>query len=99
MFYKKAVLKNFEVSQKHTCVGVFFLFKILFEIYNFLEKIIQHRRFPVNFAKFLKIPFHRTISDTASERTLNTPLSCSEKWYQNLQETLLLMSCYFQAKI
>ena len=42
---KKIFLKIYKIPQKNTCVGVCF--------FNFIRKRLQHRCFPVKFAKFL----------------------------------------------
>ena len=45
------LLKFSQKSQENTCVGVFFL------TVTFLKERLQHRSFPMNFAKFLRTPF------------------------------------------
>ena len=54
VFCKKGVLRNFaKLIGKHLCQGVF-----LKEIAKkLLKKILWHRCFPINFAKFLRTPF------------------------------------------
>ena len=52
---KKAFLKISQYSQKNTCVGVSFFFKkACLQSWKFIKKWIQHRRIPVNIAKFLR---------------------------------------------
>ena len=47
---KEVVLKNFEIfTEKHLC------WSLSFGV-NFIKKILQHKRFPVNIAKFLRTP-------------------------------------------
>ena len=60
VFCKKGVLKNFtKFTGKHLCQSLFFnkVADLRRETCNFIKKIIWHRDFPVNFAKFLRIPF------------------------------------------
>ena len=49
---KKVFLEISQNSQENNCARVSFLIK--------LKKRLWHRCFPVNFAKFLRTPFHRT---------------------------------------
>ena len=52
VFCKKGVLRNFtKFTGKHLCQSLFF------NKVSFLKKRLWHRRFPVNFAKFLRTPF------------------------------------------
>ena len=47
--FKIGVLQNFAISTgKHLCWSLFL---------NFIKKRLQHRRFPVNIAKFLRTAF------------------------------------------
>ena len=48
---KKVFLKISGISQENTCAGVG----------NFIKKRLQHRCFPVKFAKFLKTPLLKNI--------------------------------------
>ena len=52
VFCKKVFLEISQNSQENTCTRVCFLIKKLW-----------HRCFPVNFAKFLRTPFYRTLLD------------------------------------
>ena len=56
MFFKIDVLKNFaNFTGKHLCWS---LLKVAgLQTYTFSKKRLQHRRFPVKFAKFLRTPF------------------------------------------
>ena len=52
MFYKIVVLENFaKLTGKHLSWSVFL---IKLKAFNFNKKTLQHRCFPVNFAKFLR---------------------------------------------
>ena len=53
VFWKKMFLKFLQNSQESTCVRASFL----------IRKRLQHRCFPVNFAKFLRASFYRTPPD------------------------------------
>ena len=57
---KKVFLK---IWQENTCVKVSFLIKLQAEPCDFIKKRLQHRCFPVNFARFLIKPFYRTSAD------------------------------------
>ena len=57
MFIKVAVLKNFvNITRKHMCRSFFDKVTGL-QNCNFIKKSLQHRCFPVKFAKFLRTPF------------------------------------------
>ena len=43
-----------QISQENTCVGVFFSNVAALKACNFVNKRLQHRYFPVKFAKFLR---------------------------------------------
>ena len=61
MFFKIAVLKNFANSTgKHLCWR-YFLIKLQ-SWKDSIKKRLQHRSFPVKFAKFLRTPFLHNIS-------------------------------------
>ena len=45
-----------QISQESTCVGVFFNKVVGPQNCNFIKKSLQHRFFPVKFAKFLRTP-------------------------------------------
>ena len=52
---EKAVLKNFAIfTGKHLCWSLLLKECGLQKTCNFLKKILQHRRFPVNIVKFLR---------------------------------------------
>ena len=55
---KKTVLKNFEISTGNTCVGVSFS-----KSCNYIKKRSRHRCFPVNIAKFLRLPIFKNICE------------------------------------
>ena len=60
MFCKKGVLRNFtKFTGKHLCQSLFF--KSLRPA-TLLKKRLWHRCFPVNFVKFLRIPFWKNSS-------------------------------------
>ena len=52
MFCKEGVLKNFA---ENTCPRASFLIKL--QVFSYQKKRLWHRCFPVNLAKFLRIPF------------------------------------------
>ena len=64
MFFKISVIKSFaNFTGKHLCWS-FLLTKFLT---NFIKKTLQHRRFAVKLAKFLRTPFfYRTTPVAAS---------------------------------
>ena len=53
---KKVFLKISQNTQETTCVTVFFLIKLQARSATFFKKRLWQRRFPVNFAKFLRTP-------------------------------------------
>ena len=57
--FKKVFLKTSQNSQENTCARVTFLINLLFNKKETLalKKILWHRCFPVNFAKFLRTAF------------------------------------------
>ena len=57
VFYKKALLKNFvcNIHRKTPVLEPLFN-KVDLQACNFIKKRFQHRSFPVNIAKFLRIP-------------------------------------------
>ena len=55
-------LKFSQNSQESTCARVSFLIKLLTETEILLKKRLCHRCFPVNFEKFLRIPFSQNTS-------------------------------------
>ena len=60
VFCKEGVLKIFtKFTGKHLCQSLFFnkFTGLRPETCNFIKKIIWHRDFPVNFAKFLRTTF------------------------------------------
>ena len=60
---KKAVLKNFaKFTGKHPCQKLFFNNIAGLRPATFLKKILWHRCFPVNFAKFSRTPFSQNTS-------------------------------------
>ena len=61
---KKGVLKNFiKFTGKHLCQSFFFNKVSGLRTAALLKKMLWHRCFPVNFAKFLRTPFYRTLLD------------------------------------
>ena len=58
--WKKVFL---EISQENTCVGVFFNKVVGVKACNFIKKALQHRCFPVKFAKFLRTPILKNICE------------------------------------
>ena len=58
---KEAVLKNFATSTWNTCVVVSLLKVAGLKICNFIKKRPQHRCFPVNIAKFLRLTISKNI--------------------------------------
>ena len=58
MFCDKGVLRNFvKFTGKHLCQSLFFNKVAGLRPATLFQKRLWHRRFPVNFAKFLTIPF------------------------------------------
>ena len=54
---QKVFLEITRNSQQNTCARVSFLINLQSEAANLLRKILWHRCFPVNCAKFLRTPF------------------------------------------
>ena len=67
---KKVALEISQNSLKSTCARVSFLIKLLGSGLRLYYTRLWRRSFPVNFAKFLRTPFHRTPLVAASEDTL-----------------------------
>ena len=58
VFCRKGVLRNFaKFTGKHLCQSLFFNKVAGLRSVTLLKKRLWHRCFPVNFAKFLRIPF------------------------------------------
>ena len=58
MFCRKGVLRNFaKFTRKRLCQSLFFRKVTGLRPATLLKKRLWHRSFPVNFTKFLKIPF------------------------------------------
>ena len=67
---KKDVLKNFADSQENTCAG-FSGFSAFPGPATLFKKRLWHRRFPVNFAKYLRTPILKNICERLSRSTFN----------------------------
>ena len=64
----KGVLKSFQNSQENSCVRVFFNKVADLKPATLFKKRLWHRRFPVDFEKFLRTTFfYRTPPVAASE--------------------------------
>ena len=59
---KKVFLEISKNSQENTCPRVSFLIKLQARPATLLKKRLWHRCFPVNFARFLRIPFLQNTS-------------------------------------
>ena len=58
MYFRIGVLKNFAMfTGKHLCWSLFFNKYAGLKACNFIKKRLQHKFFPVKFAKFLRTPF------------------------------------------
>ena len=58
VFSKRGVLRNFaKFKGKHLCQSLFFIKVAGLRPATLLKKRIWHRCFPMNFSKFLRIPF------------------------------------------
>ena len=67
MFFKIIALKSLQISQKITCIRVFFNKLVGAQNCYFIKKRLQHRFFPVKFAKFLRAPcFTSTVAASES---------------------------------
>ena len=67
---RKVVLKNFaNFTGKHLCWSPVL---ITLKTCNFIEKILQHMRFPEKFVNFLGTPFYRTHLVGASVNEIQT---------------------------
>ena len=61
MFSKIRGLRNFAMcTGKHPCWSLFLIKLQVLKTCNFIKKRLQHRCFPVKFAKFLRTPFFFT---------------------------------------
>ena len=68
VFYKKGVLRNFaKFTRKHLCKSLLFNKVAGLRPATLLKKRLWHRRFPVNFSKFLTTSFAQ---NTAGRLTL-----------------------------
>ena len=95
-FVKKGVLKNFaEFTGKHLCWSLFSNNVAGLRPATLLRKRLQHRCFPVNFAKFWKAP----LSQNTFRRLL---LVVSELYWINHQDPrnnrdiLMILGCILQ---
>ena len=58
VFCKKSVLRNFEkFTGKYLCQSLLFNKVAGLRLATLLKRRLWHRRFPLNFAKFLRTPF------------------------------------------
>ena len=62
-FIKKPFLKISKYSPENTCVRVSFNKVAGLQPCNFIKERLQRKCFPVNFAKFLKTPILKDISE------------------------------------
>ena len=63
---RKGVLRNFaKFTGKHLCQVLFYNKVTGLGPATLLKKRLWHRCFPMNFAKFLRTPFHRTPLDNS----------------------------------
>ena len=79
---KKPVLKNLAISTGNTCVGGSFL--------KTFKKRLQHRCFPVNFAKYLtllilKKNWKRLLFDCFNGSLLHGPKGSTSRLYDNVR--------------
>ena len=82
---KKGVLKNFtKIIGKHLCKNFFFKKIAGLRSANLLKNRLWHRCFPVNFAKFLKIPFFLQNTSAGCFLSLLWPVIFGKRrFYQN----------------
>ena len=66
VFYKKVLLKIYEFTGKHICQSQFFNKVVRLRPTTWLKWRLWHRRFLLNFMKFLGTPFYRTLPVAAS---------------------------------
>ena len=75
VFCKKGVLTNFvKFTGKDLLQSLCFNKVAGLEAATILKKRLWHRRFPVNFVKFVRTPFYRTLPATASGKKLQPNL-------------------------
>ena len=84
VFYKKTAFKNLATfTGKDLCCSLFFNKNAGLQSCNFIKKRLQHRRFPVNFATFLRTYVLKNICERLFERfptwTNNIKLRQNEK--------------------
>ena len=83
---KELILKISQISQKNTCVEVFILWSCESKTYKFIKKRLQHRCFPVNFAKFLRTHILKKTCFCRKHISYNT----SHKfWNQSLSSSII----------
>ena len=83
------VLQN-RCSQENTCFGVSFLKSCRLKACNFFKTRLQHRCFPVKFAKFLRAPFF-----TEHLRWLLLERNCVVLWqdYESAKLRAFVLTC------
>ena len=60
---KKLFSKISQISQEKNLFWILFLIKLQAQTCNFVKKRLQHRYFPVKFAKFLRTPILKNICE------------------------------------
>ena len=84
VFCKKSVLRNFaKFIGKHLCQSLFFNKVAGFRAATLLKKSFWHRCVPVNFAKFLSVPFLQNTSEW-----LLLFMACHFTWLSEQQRLL-----------
>ena len=100
---KKVFLEISQNPQENTCVRVLFFNKVTgVSPATLLKKRLWHRRFPVNFVKFLKHHFYRTPLDDCfwtylylSLHLLTTEKNQSKRFSRPFQVVCSYYYCYY----
>ena len=98
MYFRIGVLKNFAMfTGKHLCWSLFFNKYAGLKACNFIKKRLQHRFFPVKFAKILRTPFFTEhVRWLLLEISHELSLYCIwEQWMVSFRGTYWLTSVYF----
>ena len=106
VFHKKCVLGNFaKFIEKQLCQNLIFN-KVAVKVATFIKKRLWHRRFPVNFAKFLRTPFLWNISGGCAwmlwlraRKSMSQPFPANSSSLCTLKTSENLCFCIFSGSI
>ena len=87
VFCRKGALRNFsKFTGKHLCQSLYFNKVSGLRAETLLKKRLWHRCFPVNFAKFLRIPF---LKNTSGRLLLNTLFASDYRWLKFPRKSII----------